>query len=104
MAPRTPAPISSDVGSSIPARAYTIHGIAVAIAGARLSASRKATRAISVRSQAAITANLSNPRTPDTGINALVTRIESALEVIHAALAEIKRIQSQQNPPQSKAG
>ena len=34
----------------------------------------------------------------------LVTRIESALGVIHAALAEIKRIQNPPAPPQSKAG
>ena len=40
---------------------------------------------------------------PQPDVAALVARIESALEVIHAALAEIKRMQ---NPPQpqSKAG
>lgn len=48
-------------------------------------------------------------RTPvpqeEAGVAALVTRIESALEVIHAALAEIKRLQTKpQEPPQSKAG
>lgn len=40
---------------------------------------------------------------PQPEIAALVARIESALEVIHAALAEIKRIQNQPQP-QSKAG
>jgi hypothetical protein len=40
----------------------------------------------------------------DATVAALITRIESALEVIHAALVEIKRLQSQsQNLPQSKA-
>ena len=40
----------------------------------------------------------------DADIAALVTRIESALEVIHAAIAEIKRIQNLPGAqPQSKA-
>jgi hypothetical protein len=43
------------------------------------------------------------PAQPQPEVAALVARIESALETIHTALAEIKRIQS---PPQtqSKAG
>jgi hypothetical protein len=48
---------------------------------------------------------LSAPQ-PQPEVGVLVAKIESALEVIHAALAEIKRIQSPQSPPQpqSKAG
>src|SRR4051812_5379791 len=44
---------------------------------------------------------------PQPEVAALVAKIESALEVIHSALAEIKRIQNPpQSPPQpqSKAG
>jgi hypothetical protein len=42
---------------------------------------------------------------PESEIAALVARIEAALEVIHAALAQIKRLQNPpHNPPQSKAG
>ncbi len=41
---------------------------------------------------------------PSADVPALVMRIESALETIHAALAEIKRLQTPPAPPQSKAG
>lgn len=41
---------------------------------------------------------------PAAEIPALVERIESALVTIHAALAEIKRLQAQPTVPQSKAG
>ena len=42
---------------------------------------------------------------PQSDVPVLVARIEAAMETIHAALAEIKRLQTPpQNLPQSKAG